>query len=64
MMNLYKVTFTDGTHAEINGQSPEEAIRNAQRAHSKAVASVILEKTIQDKPASTFESLRKGGANF
>ncbi len=64
IMNLYTITFVDGTRVRVNAETSEEAIRNAQTQERKAVASVSHERSIKEEPAGAFEGLQHGGPNF
>jgi hypothetical protein len=63
-MSLYTITFVDGTRVAICAATSDEAIRNAQKTHGKAVASFSIDKPVEETQSSPFESLQHGGPNF
>ena len=63
-MNLYTITFIDGTQVAINALTSDDAIRKAQDVNNEPVASFSLEKTVEKQPLSSFESMKHGGPNL
>ena len=63
-MNLYTITFVDGTRVAVSAATSDEAIRSAQESYGKAVASFSKDKAIEENPSSAFESLQTGGPLF